>query len=129
MCIRFAYQCRNCHVVFQIPKERILWDSPWWMTLCIRVLGSRYNRRLKLKEVLCDNKFCLRRDDAGYIKCMAKKDTCVYCIRFGDYLDCYTRHLYVQCQSCFNNRTDIDRSVHSYPVPWHFRHITQAANK
>ena len=71
MCVRHAYRCKDCDLVFAIPLGQ---------SLVVRILdrviprssSSRRQQRQREErvDVVCQNKYCLRKTEIGYKMCL-----------------------------------------------------------
>jgi len=63
-------------------------------------------------DQLCDNRYCMRRREGGYVACLAMNDSCYFCIRFGSETKCYNKYIPFFCRICLKERHG---SLASYP--------------
>ena len=113
MCVRHAYQCEKCNVIFEIP----LGQSWIHSALCWLTIGT--DARQHYQDMLCDNKFCQRKTEGGYRVCLNMQDPCYFCIRFGHADQCYTAYLPALCCQCSEDK--------HFKLP-HYRRVRQANN-
>lgn len=87
-----------------------------WIRIGVITPGEDY--RQPLVDLVCDNRFCMRRSDAGYTVCVAMNDPCYFCLRFGHPHQCRNIALPLVCRQCHQDR----EPGHTYPSrPPHFR--------
>jgi hypothetical protein len=108
MCMRVAYQCPDCRVIFGISPGWRCRDFGSWHRFLDVWRGPKALRGVPVKDWFCDNKYCLRRTDLGYNNLLEKPDSCLFCIRYGDYVNCRTFYMYVYCRCCFSKRPDLE---------------------
>ena len=130
MCVRHAYRCRDCDLVFAIPLGQ---------SLVVRILNrviprSSQSRELQRQreervDVVCRNRHCLRRTESGYKMCLPMREPCWFCLRYGHDGSCFNRIIYDLCEDCFYRRQRIAETPTQfsqpkvYGLPKHYRRL------
>lgn len=116
MCVRNAYQCPQCKLVFAMP----LCHTPLRRVLCrwLRLAAKKQESRV---DLICKNNSCLRRTEEGYLLCLNMKEPCWFCLRFGHEYLCFNRTVSVLCRQCFVSSGDSTQRSARYPSPLHCR--------
>ena len=125
MCIRNAYHCKECNTTFAIPAQNVT-DSLWWKNvMCLLMYVKPVGNRQPVQDSLCNNKYCLRRTESGYLLCLEMRDECWFCIRYGGLGYCSNHLIYVPCETCFYKTWSSGPKSYRYDVPLHYRRQMQ----
>ena len=117
MCVRNAYSCTTCKLVFPMPQGQSLGRR----ILC-RWLKLGQTKQEPRTDLLCKNQFCLRKTEEGYRLCLNMNEPCWFCLRFGHEDLCRNRLMHVLCEKCFYaSRDSSSPSTTRYPYPLHYR--------
>ena len=118
MCVRHAYRCKDCDLVFAIPLGQ---------SLVVRILdrviprssSSRRQQRQREErvDVVCQNKYCLRKTEIGYKMCLPMRDPCWFCLRYGHNGHCYNKIIYDLCKDCFYRRKRLAETPTQFSLP------------
>jgi hypothetical protein len=116
--MRHVYRCPECHSCVGLSRARssVARRLCEWIRFGPITLGPHYCP--PLVDLVCDNRFCMRRSDEGYWVCVAMNDPCFFCIRFGHPHQCRNILLPLLCRPCHAIR----EPGLAYPAsPPHFR--------
>lgn len=122
MCVTHVYQCPKCQHCMAISRVRssVAEHLCEWIRTGQVTLGEDY--RQPLVDLVCDNRFCMRRTDGGYHVCLAMDDPCYFCLRFGQPESCRNVYLPLICRRCHSQQQEQESSKQKYPsTPPHFR--------
>lgn len=99
MCVTHAYRCPECGRCKSVPRIRssVARYLCEWARIGV-ILGD--DIRQPLVDKMCDNRYCMRRNDGGYSVCVPMEDPCFFCIRYGVSDLCYNQYVSLVCLRC-----------------------------
>ena len=121
MCVRNAYCCTECELVYPMP----LGQSLGRRILC-HWLQLKRDKQEPRTDILCKNQYCLRRTEEGYRLCLNMNEPCWFCFRYGHQELCGNRFLHLVCEKCFFASSDpASPPATRYPFPRNYRRLEQ----
>jgi hypothetical protein len=100
MCVTHVYRCPLCYEYRAVPRHRssVTRHLCEWIRTGPLVVGVDVKQ--PVVDKMCDNRYCMRRNEGGYQVCLFMEDPCFFCIRYGWQGRCFNQVLPLVCRSC-----------------------------